>query len=222
MLPLTKMSDVSPEGFQRQYATNLFGLIHVTTAFLPHLRLARRGSIIQIGSRLAWHADSPGDSLYASSKAAVHAFSESLAAEMRPFGVQVCIFQPGGFLTRNTATAPFYDKNPIEDYREMREKGLQGRRETPGKFVGDPGKCMGFLVDLVRGEGKAGVHLREKMRKEGKREREDGEVELPMHLVCGPFANESVRRKLVMMEEVLGEWEWATKEMIMDGRVYDP
>lgn len=72
---------------------NVIGLLAVTKAFLPMLRQAR-GRIVNIGS-LAGLLASPGASAYAASKFGVEAITDSLRLELKPFGVQVTVVDPG-------------------------------------------------------------------------------------------------------------------------------
>jgi NAD(P)-dependent dehydrogenase (short-subunit alcohol dehydrogenase family) len=86
--------DLSEDEIARVFETNVFGAMAVTRAALPHLRAAGRGRIVMVtsmGARLA----SPACSAYCSSKAALEGFTESLALEMRLFGVQVAMIEPG-------------------------------------------------------------------------------------------------------------------------------
>lgn len=72
---------------------NVIGLLATTQAFLPLLRKAR-GRIVNIGS-LAGILAVPGASSYAASKFAVQAITDSLRVELKPFGVNVAIVDPG-------------------------------------------------------------------------------------------------------------------------------
>jgi NAD(P)-dependent dehydrogenase (short-subunit alcohol dehydrogenase family) len=103
----------TPEQIQQQFATNVFGLMEVTRAILPHFRQRRQGTIINIasiGGRMAF----PLYSLYHATKWAVEGFSESLQYELRPFNICVKIVEPGpiktDFYSRSAdpATMPVY------------------------------------------------------------------------------------------------------------------
>ncbi|MCY1021706.1 SDR family NAD(P)-dependent oxidoreductase [Pyxidicoccus sp. MSG2] len=101
--------DLSEEELRSQFETNFFGLAAVTRAVLPTLRGQRSGRVINVSS-ISGRFAGPGYSAYCSSKWAVEGLSESLRYELRPFGVSVCIIEPGGFyktaiLTRNRKLA---------------------------------------------------------------------------------------------------------------------
>ncbi|HXF43624.1 MAG TPA: SDR family oxidoreductase, partial [Pyrinomonadaceae bacterium] len=76
------------------FETNFFGALNVIKAVLPAMRDARKGCIIQIasvGGRLSF----PLYSTYCATKWALEGFSESLAYELKEFGIKVKIVEPG-------------------------------------------------------------------------------------------------------------------------------
>jgi NAD(P)-dependent dehydrogenase (short-subunit alcohol dehydrogenase family) len=88
----------SPEQIRRQFNTNVFGLMEVTRAFLPHFRANKAGLFINVSS-IGGLITYPVTSLYHSTKWAVEGFSESLAYEMGELGIGVKIIEPGGVST---------------------------------------------------------------------------------------------------------------------------
>ncbi|MEM6525362.1 MAG: SDR family oxidoreductase [Bacteroidota bacterium] len=89
---------------QRQFDTNVFGLMNVTRAIIPHFRARQCGTIINVtsvGGRLSF----PLYGLYNSTKWAVEGFSESLQYELRQFGIRVRLIEPGAIKT------DFYDRS---------------------------------------------------------------------------------------------------------------
>jgi NAD(P)-dependent dehydrogenase (short-subunit alcohol dehydrogenase family) len=89
----------SMEQVHRQFQTNVFGLIAITKAFLPHFRQQRSGVIVNISSLTA-EQGYPYNAVYAASKAAVATLSEGLSMEMAQFGVVVRSIMPGQHATR--------------------------------------------------------------------------------------------------------------------------
>ncbi|WP_055074081.1 SDR family oxidoreductase [Pseudanabaena sp. 'Roaring Creek'] len=86
------------EQIQRQFDTNVFGLMAVTRAILPHFRDRQQGVIVNvasIGGRVAF----PLYSLYHATKWAVEGFSESLQHELLSFNIRVKIIEPGPIKT---------------------------------------------------------------------------------------------------------------------------
>ncbi|MEO0560993.1 MAG: SDR family oxidoreductase [Chloroflexota bacterium] len=86
------------EQIRTQFDTNVFGLMEVTRAFLPHLRGNKSGVILNVSS-IGGLITFPYISLYHSTKWAVEGFSESLYYELAQVGVQVKIIEPGGVST---------------------------------------------------------------------------------------------------------------------------
>jgi NAD(P)-dependent dehydrogenase (short-subunit alcohol dehydrogenase family) len=102
---------------RRQFDVNLFGLAHVTRRVIGPMREAGRGRIVNVSS-LAGEFASPMAGWYHASKFGLEALSDSLRAELRPFGIHVVIVQPGpvrsawhdealGLLARASGTGPY-------------------------------------------------------------------------------------------------------------------
>jgi len=88
----------SIEQIERQFATNVFGLMAVTRALLPHFREQRSGIIMNVSS-IGGHMAFPLYSLYHSTKWAVEGFSDSLQYELEPFNIRVKLIEPGPIKT---------------------------------------------------------------------------------------------------------------------------
>ncbi len=83
--------------FRRQLEVNLIGQIAVTQAFLPLIRKAR-GRIVNVGS-IAGRSAMPFLGAYACSKFALEALTDALRVEVLPWGISVCIIEPGSIAT---------------------------------------------------------------------------------------------------------------------------
>lgn len=94
----------SPEQIERQFATNVFGLMNVTREILPYFREQKRGVIVNVAS-VGGRITFPLYSLYHSTKWAVEGFSESLQHELEQFNIRVKIIEPGPIKT------DFYDRS---------------------------------------------------------------------------------------------------------------
>ena len=79
---------------QRQFATNVFGLLTMTRAALPAMRARKSGRIINISS-LVGRTTFPGMGVYGATKYAVEALSDALRQEVAGFGIKVVIIEPG-------------------------------------------------------------------------------------------------------------------------------
>jgi NAD(P)-dependent dehydrogenase (short-subunit alcohol dehydrogenase family) len=90
--------EMTDEDFKGQIDTNFWGVVNVTRAVLPVMRSQGSGRILQVTSVGGRNAG-PGLSGYHAAKFAVEGFSEALAHEVRPIGIQVCLIEPGGLRT---------------------------------------------------------------------------------------------------------------------------
>jgi NAD(P)-dependent dehydrogenase (short-subunit alcohol dehydrogenase family) len=97
---------VSVDAWRRQFEINVIGLVAVTQACLPALRL-RRGRIVNVGS-IADRCALPGSGPYDSSKFAVGAITDVLRMELRPWGIAVALIEAGAIAT------PIWDKSQRE------------------------------------------------------------------------------------------------------------
>ncbi|KKX24842.1 SDR family oxidoreductase [Rhizobium sp. LC145] len=84
----------APETVQALFQTNTIGTLAMVQAVVPQMRRRRAGVIINVTSTVTVKT-LPVVGVYRASKAAVNAFTESLAVEMEPFGVRVHIVLPG-------------------------------------------------------------------------------------------------------------------------------
>ena len=98
------VEDVPLDVARRQFETNVFGLVRMCQLVLPGMRRQRWGKIVNIssmGGRLVF----PGGGLYHGTKYAVEAISDALRFEVRDFGVDVILIEPGLIKTEFGETA---------------------------------------------------------------------------------------------------------------------
>ena len=98
------MSEISDSELRRQYDTNVFGLMAVTRAFLPAMRERGRGRIINVSS-MGGKMTFPFMGAYNSTKYAIESMSDALRYELRPFGVDVVLIEPGVIRTNFADTS---------------------------------------------------------------------------------------------------------------------
>jgi len=96
--PIGPLEEVDDAEVFRVFDTNVFGLLRCIRAVLPSMRKQRSGSIINIGS-VAGTIAATCSSVYAASKFALEGLSESLAQEVKPFGIHVGLVKPGFIVT---------------------------------------------------------------------------------------------------------------------------
>lgn len=85
-----------------QMDTNFLGMVRVCRSVLPIMRRQRKGKIINISS-IAGLIAVPYQGFYSASKFAIEGYSEALSLEVHPFGIKVCVVEPGDFNTGFTA-----------------------------------------------------------------------------------------------------------------------
>jgi short-subunit dehydrogenase len=110
-------STTSSAEFERIVRVNFFGVVHGCRVFLPFLREHAEGQILNVSSCFAW-LGYPGKTAYASSKAAIRAFSESLRLELAGQGVGVSVLYPGPMPTTLV-------RSGISDSQELREREVR-------------------------------------------------------------------------------------------------
>jgi 3-oxoacyl-[acyl-carrier protein] reductase len=125
--PMGPTETVDLDAWRRTIEINLFGVLLPCRALIPHFKQARRGKII-VTSGGGATSPLPNLSAYAASKAAAVRLMETLAEELKPFGVDVNAIAPGPLATRLVdevlAAGPekvgtaFYEKN-----RRWKEQG---------------------------------------------------------------------------------------------------
>lgn len=131
------------------FDVNVFGLLNVTRAVLPHMRANKFGHVINISSVFGLLAGA-GWGIYCSTKFAVEAISEALEQEVKPFGINVTIIEPGyvrtNFLNSSSLIA---SSNPIEEYTDIREGVRKHQEEIPGNQPGDPDKVAALIIKIT-------------------------------------------------------------------------
>ena len=111
--------ECSDEEIAEQFDVNVFGIVRLTRAVLPGMRERRRGRIINISS-LAGRTGLPFEGAYSATKHAVEGYSETLMYEVRPFGIHVCVIEPG-FIKTGLGEHAQRAGAPIAAYDRWRE-----------------------------------------------------------------------------------------------------
>lgn len=129
---------------RKQFETNVFGLMRVSQAVLPHFRERAAGTLINVasmGGRLTF----PFYSVYHATKWAVDGFSESLSFELRPLGIKVRIIEPGAIKTDfYERSADFVHDQALAPYNEIVQKGMAKMNAAGGK--GAPPKIVAEAI----------------------------------------------------------------------------
>jgi len=92
------------DAIRRQFETNVFGLIAMTKLVLPAMRAQRWGRVVNLSS-MGGKLTLPGGAYYHATKHAVEALSDALRFEVKGFGIDVIVIEPGPIKTRFGDTA---------------------------------------------------------------------------------------------------------------------
>lgn len=146
---LGAIEESSAKEVEQLFGTNVFGLLGVTRAVLPHMRRQRAGHIINISS-IGGYAGHSGWGIYGATKFAVEGISEALAGEVAPLGIHVTVVEPGFFRT------DFLDDSSlmrtaleIEDYHASVGKTRSHAADVNHAQPGDPRKLAKAFMQLV-------------------------------------------------------------------------
>jgi NAD(P)-dependent dehydrogenase (short-subunit alcohol dehydrogenase family) len=133
------VESVPLDQIRRQFETNVFGLVRMCQLVLPGMREQRYGKIVNIGSmggRLVF----PGGGIYHGTKYAVEALSYALRFEVKGFGVDVILIEPG-LITTNfgdaaVATVTHEDDGPYAHFNKSVSKTTENAYNGPMAKLG--------------------------------------------------------------------------------------
>ncbi|WP_198082779.1 oxidoreductase [Variovorax sp. E3] len=136
------------DAMRRQFDVNVFGPVALIKAFLPFMRERRRGHIINITS-MGGYITMPGIAYYCGSKFALEGISETLAKEVKGFGIAVTAVAPGSFRTDWAGRSMVRSARSIGDYDGLFDPIRQARVDKSGQQLGDPDKAAAAILTLV-------------------------------------------------------------------------
>ncbi len=140
--------EASETDVRAEFDANYFGTLRVIQAALPFLRQQGNGHIIGVSSTLGIIAV-PLLGFYCASKWAVEALHESLAAEVKPFGIKVTLIEPGAYATEFGTPASMKMSPGVDAYAELRQQMI-GR--LSGSEKGDPAATAEAVLEMVDAE----------------------------------------------------------------------
>jgi NAD(P)-dependent dehydrogenase (short-subunit alcohol dehydrogenase family) len=179
------IEEVSEDEFMPMFNTNVFGLVRVTQALLPHLRKQGSGHILNISS-IGGLVGSPGWGFYNTTKFAVEGFSDALAQELAPLGIHVTVIEPGPFRTDFLGRSGKEAEQRLPEYDATAGKAREYLNTQSGKQPGDPLRAVQAMIAVVDSPNP------------------------PLHLILGNVALKRFRARLDQWQKEIAEWEPTT------------
>lgn len=181
---LGAIEELSDAESRQNFEVNVFGSLNVIRQALPQLRAQNSGHILNISSIGGYSGDFPGFGIYCATKFAVIGFSESLAMEVKPFGIRVTAVLPGyfrtSFLDSGSLLTP---RSPMNEYLSTRESQQFHQEQMHGNQIGDPAKGVKAIIDTVYAQ------------------------EPPLHLFLGSDAYSLANAKMASIKAELETWK---------------
>ncbi|MGN7821506.1 oxidoreductase [Chitinophaga sp. 22536] len=181
---IEELSDSEARG---NFDINVFGTLNVIRKVLPYFRAQKSGHIFNVSSIAGFIGSFPGFGIYCATKFAVDGLSESLATEVKPFGIHVTIVSPGYFRTDFLAGSSLgVPTTPIADYTQVREQLARHQNEINHNQPGDPEKAAAAFIEVSEVENP------------------------PVHLFLGEDAYNLVYTKINAIKEDVEAWKATT------------
>lgn len=139
------IEEASADEVKAMYDTNIFGALHVIKAALPLLRQQGYGHILGTSSGLGMYTI-PVIGYYCSSKWAFEAIHETLAAEIKPFGIDVTIVEPGAYATSFGSQESLKFANAMDVYDDYKKTFFERIKTT---VQGDPYATTNAILKVV-------------------------------------------------------------------------
>ncbi|HEY7090143.1 MAG TPA: SDR family NAD(P)-dependent oxidoreductase [Tepidisphaeraceae bacterium] len=132
-IPRRSLAELSTPDFEKLIDVNLNGAYYCIHEFLPMMRAAGGGTIVNIISDAGIQANAKAGGAYAASKFGLRGLTQAINAEERGNGIRACSLCPGDIDT------PILDKRPNPPTAEARKKMLQSE---------DIARCVMLVIDL--------------------------------------------------------------------------
>ncbi|XP_010444500.1 PREDICTED: NADPH-dependent 1-acyldihydroxyacetone phosphate reductase-like [Camelina sativa] len=116
------LAEMPISSMDNTFNTNVFGSMRMTQAVVPHMVSKKKGKIVNIGS-ISIMAPGPWAGVYTASKAALHALTDTLRLELKPFGIDVINIVPGGIQSNiaNSGLSSFNSLPELKLYKPFEE-----------------------------------------------------------------------------------------------------
>ncbi|WP_397453890.1 oxidoreductase [Pseudomonas sp. NA-150] len=146
---LGAVEETSKHDMRRLFDTNVFGVMNVTQAVLPHMRAQRSGHVINISS-IGGYRSAAGFGVYCATKFAVEGLTEALHDELKPLGIHATVVEPGYFRTDFLdASSLVKSERIIDDYDATSGAVRRFAAGLNHQQPGDPVRLATAMVTLV-------------------------------------------------------------------------
>jgi NAD(P)-dependent dehydrogenase (short-subunit alcohol dehydrogenase family) len=146
---LGAVEEASALEVERVFSTNVFGLLNVTRAVLPHMRERRSGHVINMSS-IGGYASYPGWGIYCATKFALEGISEAMSIELAPLGIHATVVEPGYFRTDFLSERSLSSTAArIHDYADTVGKMRTFAAAVNNQQPGDPRRLAQAIVQLA-------------------------------------------------------------------------
>jgi short-subunit dehydrogenase len=147
------VEELKLDDLRRLYETNIFGLLRVTQAVLPHMRQRKSGRILMLRS-VAGILTPPTYGAYSSSKHAVEALSNALRLELYPFSIEVILIEPGYIMTNFQQTAKelaqsYVEGSTVSPYAKIYSGAIAGATTSRRESKTTPEDCARVILHAI-------------------------------------------------------------------------
>lgn len=184
---LGSLEELTDEEARTNFDVNVFGTLNVIRQVMPQLRKQQSGHILNLSSIAGITGNFPGWGIYCATKFAVEGLSESLAAEVAPFGIKVTLVEPGYFRTEFLSSGSLrVADSQMDEYALVRESEALHQSHIKGNQPGDPVKAAAAMIQIAT------------------------EPNPPLHLLLGQDAYDMAHQKMKTLQDELAQWKTLT------------
>lgn len=147
------VEDTGIEDARRQFEVNIFGLARLTQLILPYMREQHAGRIVNISS-IGGKIYTPLGAWYHATKHALEGWSDALRLEVKPFGIDVIIIEPGGIKTEfgDVMSGPLLERSGNSAYADLARKVAETTEKmyASNSRLSDPSLIAGIISRALK------------------------------------------------------------------------
>lgn len=178
------LEELTDEEARSSFDINVFGSLNIIRNAMPYLRQHKSGHIFNIASIGGFSGGFAGWGIYCATKFAVAGLTESLAEEVKGFGIKATVLYPGyfrtDFLAKGSVQTP---QHTIAAYEAARQSEQAHLNDIDGHQPNDPDKAADALIAISKSENP------------------------PVHLFLGSDAYDIVYKKIDILTNDVEQWK---------------